>query len=79
MGIIPKIPKMSGWNLAAVIGTAAVGFGLYMGWTLAKGTLRTIDQYGGWIPDQFINSSPYDAGSNVTYYFADEDFRIMLA
>ncbi len=74
---IGSLPKS--WSLAAILATAGVGAGLYLGYTIAKGTLRTIDQYGGWIPDQFINASPYDTMSNVTYYFPEEDFRVMMA
>ena len=74
-----NIPKKF-LDVGAIVGAISVGIGLYFGYTAAKGTLRTINQYGGgWVPDQFINQAPYDYSSNVTYYFPEEDFRIMLA
>ncbi len=51
---------MKFFDFAAIISMAGVGIGLYLGWTLAKGTLQSINQYGGgFIPPQFINAAQY--------------------
>lgn len=78
MALFPKLPKKF-LDVGAIVGAVSLGIGLYLGYTTAKGALRSIDQYGGWVPDQFINQAPYDYSSNITYYFPEEDFRIMLA
>lgn len=73
-----RLGNIKGLSFGAIMGAAGLGIGLYLGYTFAKGALQSINQYGGgFIPPQFINSAPYS--SDVTYYFPDEDFRLMLA
>ena len=73
-----RLPKL-GSNTGTFIGGVVLGAGLTLGAMLLKGGARLADQYvGGQIPDEFLTGQQY-YDSGVTYYFPEDNFRILLA
>lgn len=75
-----RLPKF-GSNTGTFVGGVVLGAGLTLGAMLLKGGARYADQYiGGGIPDEFLTSQQYGGyDSGVTYYFPEDNFRILLA